>query len=234
MKNHRTNIGNDFSYKEKINLNWLRFIIIGLLIISSISLAMNFLSDILHLKTYLEADSFSFAVITLFVFFLGYYGIKQKSIYSDLSEDPEKKLIPEKEVTIREVVKQQEQRYTHSGLKKEEKKQYLDQLHILINKEAIYLENQLSLKQVADRLGISANNLSQVINEMLKKNFFDFINSYRVEEVKKRLANPRFEHYSLLAIAYDSGFNSKSTFNAIFKKTTGYTPSQFQKKLNAS
>ncbi len=82
-------------------------------------------------------------------------------------------------------------------------------------------------------MNISVNHLSQVINEQLGMTFFDYVNSYRVEEVKARLSSPDVKNFTLLGIAYDSGFNSKSSFNSIFKKFTGLTPSQFAKEKTA-
>lgn len=98
-----------------------------------------------------------------------------------------------------------------------------------MEEEKPYLNGKLSLKDVAQYVDISVNHLSQVINEQLHKSFFDFINTYRVEEVKRLLNESRHEQLTLLAVAYDSGFNSKSSFNSIFKKITGVTPSQYLK-----
>jgi len=93
--------------------------------------------------------------------------------------------------------------------------------------EKPYLEPKLTLSSLADELEISANHLSQVINQYEEKNFFDFVNSYRVEEYKERATDPAYQNFSILAIALDSGFNSKSSFNQVFKKFTGKTPSQY-------
>ena len=97
--------------------------------------------------------------------------------------------------------------------------------------EKPYLNGKLSLKQVATDLEISTNYLSQVINENMDMNFFDFVNGYRVEMVKEMIKDPSTKNFTLLAIAYDCGFNSKSSFNSIFKKHTGVTPSQFQQSI---
>jgi len=74
--------------------------------------------------------------------------------------------------------------------------------------------------------------LSQVINENIGKSFFDFVNEYRVRETKKALADSRSEQFSILGIAMDAGFNSKSAFYTAFKKYTGMTPSQFKEQIN--
>jgi len=110
---------------------------------------------------------------------------------------------------------------------------YHKELLQLMDNEKIYLESELSLKMMADRLDLSCGYLSQIINQYEEKNFFDFVNAYRVEEVKRKIQNVEHDHLSLLGIAYESGFKSKSTFNLAFKKLTGLTPSAFKKKISA-
>jgi putative ABC transport system permease protein len=75
------------------------------------------------------------------------------------------------------------------------------------------------------------NLLSYILNSQLKMNFHDFVNQYRVEEAKNKLNDPRYAHLSLLGIGLESGFNSKTTFNRVFKQATGMTPTEYQKKL---
>ena len=82
---------------------------------------------------------------------------------------------------------------------------------------------------LAEKLGMNRGELSEVINVGAEKNFNDFVNHYRVEEVKRKLQQGEGEKYSLLAIALDCGFNSKATFNRVFKKLTGQSPSDYQK-----
>src|SRR5690625_577176 len=97
-----------------------------------------------------------------------------------------------------------------------------------------YLESDLTLPKLAEELDLSTHHLSQVINEMHGKNFFNFINKYRVAEVKRKIQDPEFQNYSLLGIAYESGFNSKSAFNRVFKNVTGMTPSEYRRSLSSS
>ena len=91
--------------------------------------------------------------------------------------------------------------------------------------ETPYLDPELTLPALAQRLGTNASILSAVINNAFGRNFNDFVNGYRVEAVKKMLQDPANSHYSLLGIGLACGFNSKSTFNRVFKKMTGSAPS---------
>jgi len=104
----------------------------------------------------------------------------------------------------------------------------------LMENEKPYVDSGLTLTQLAGRLNISPHNLSEVINTQLQQTFFDFINHYRVEQVKTDLADSQKQHYTFLALALEAGFNSKSSFNAIFKKHTGMTPSEYQKIMTHS
>lgn len=102
------------------------------------------------------------------------------------------------------------------------------ELNVLMETEKIYLDSELSLSQLAEKIDVSTNHLSMLLNEYIGKNFYDYINNFRVEEVKKRLRNPSYQKQTLSSIGGDCGFNSKSAFNRIFKNLTGKTPSEFQ------
>lgn len=99
-----------------------------------------------------------------------------------------------------------------------------ERLEILMLDESPFLDPELTLPTLAQRLGTNASILSAVINGAFNRNFNDFINGYRVEAVKKMLQDPANSHYSLLGIGLACGFNSKSTFNRVFKKMTGIAP----------
>jgi AraC-like DNA-binding protein len=94
-----------------------------------------------------------------------------------------------------------------------------------------YLDPDISLPKLAEQMNVSVHFLSQTINTGLEENFFSFINRYRVEETKRLLHDPNKSHFNILQIAYEAGFNSKTTFNTAFKKITGYSPSAYQKQL---
>lgn len=112
-----------------------------------------------------------------------------------------------------------------------------EQYEILSNKleqqfeiNKIYLESELSLKQLSDHLGAPSYQTSELINRKYKESFFDVINRHRIEEIKRRMEDKAYSHYSILGIAMDCGFNSKSSFNTAFRKFTGTTPSDFRNK----
>jgi AraC-like DNA-binding protein len=123
-------------------------------------------------------------------------------------------------------------KYERSALTPERSDAFLKRLIDVMESEKPYTDGELTLPRLAARLSVSTHHLSQVINERLERSFNDFVNSYRVEEAKRRLADPSAGHYSLIAIAEDVGFNSKSSFNAAFKKQTGMTPSEFRKQTD--
>jgi len=97
-----------------------------------------------------------------------------------------------------------------------------------------FLNPDLTLKDLAAGTGLTIHGVSEAINNGLGKNFNELINHYRVDRVKKELLDPNNEHLSLVAIAYDCGFNSKATFNRVFKKYTGVSPSQYKASSQSS
>jgi AraC-like DNA-binding protein len=101
-----------------------------------------------------------------------------------------------------------------------------DKLLVLMVAEQPWLEPELTLAELAQRLRLHPAQLSKIINLGCGQNFNDFVNRYRVEEAQRKLADPRFAHYSLVGVALESGFNSKSTFNRVFKKLTGQVPGE--------
>ncbi len=102
------------------------------------------------------------------------------------------------------------------------------QLAAYMDAQQPWLDPELTLSDLAKQVGLNASQLSYLVNQAFAQNFNDFVNTYRVAEVKRKLALPDFQHLSLLGIAFESGFNSKATFNRAFKKLTGQAPSQYK------
>ena len=106
---------------------------------------------------------------------------------------------------------------------------FLTRLHDFIDQKSPYLNPALSLRSLAEQIEIHPNQLSWLLNEKVGKNFNEFINQLRVEYFKKLAVDPANSHISLIGLAYESGFNSKTVFNTAFKKTTGMTPKEYLK-----
>ncbi|RMA58021.1 helix-turn-helix domain-containing protein [Ulvibacter antarcticus] len=121
------------------------------------------------------------------------------------------------------------EKYSNSSLNKSEAEDHILKLNQLMNDEKLYLDPELKLSKLSKKIGVSSKLLSQAINQIENINYSQYITQYRVEEAKKRLASEAFENYKISAIAYDSGFNSLSSFNAAFKKHTSITAVQFRK-----
>lgn len=119
-------------------------------------------------------------------------------------------------------------KYEKSTLTSERSQRYLDKLVNFMETEQPFTDGDLTIQKLAEKLSIPANHLSQTINERLGQTFSDFVNSYRVEAAKRKLVDPAFSHLSVLGIAEEVGFNSKSSFNSVFKKHTKMTPSEFR------
>ncbi len=106
-----------------------------------------------------------------------------------------------------------------------------EKLKTLMRTEHPYLDVELTLKKLAESLGVQPHHLSRVINQEFNLNFADYVNSFRLEEAIRRLENPQFDHYKIAAIAYDCGFNSVPTFNTLFKRVHQVTPSSYRKQV---
>ncbi len=106
---------------------------------------------------------------------------------------------------------------------------YFKELNFLMSEAKIYRDANLSLETISGKLKISSNYLSQLVNKLSGKSFPDYINGFRIEDAKKKLKDPLFVNYTILSIALESGFNSKSTFYNAFKKTTGISPKEYRK-----
>jgi AraC-like DNA-binding protein len=156
------------------------------------------------------------ASLSLFVYAMGYIGLRKPEVVTGKDSAPPAK------------------KYEKSTLTLERGDAYLKRLLDLMEKERPYTDGDLTLQKLAKALAMPANHLSQIINEQLNQNFFDFVNYHRIEEAKRMLVDPARKHYSILAISEEVGFNSKSAFNAAFKKHTDMTPSEFRKALAAN
>lgn len=168
------------------------------------------------------SSSFLFLMIAIFIMIVVAFGVLvvkpsvvQRFPHQIIQESPEE-------------VKRK--KYENSKLETTQKEKYLQRLLTFMDHEKPYESTDLTLTELSNQISIPSHYLSQIINEKLEVNFLDFINGYRVKAAKEKLTDPKLSHYTIISIAYESGFNAKSTFYAAFKKHTGMTPSQYRKQ----
>ena len=214
LKRHHRNIINNLSNTGvNNNLSWLRNLLIGLLAVWMVV----FLGDYLLAGSLKEKAIYT--SVSLFVAFIGFFGLQQGNIFMNF---------PDKYLDVG-LISDNKPRYTKSGLKEDQADEIKQQLEKMIVERKLFLDESISLPKLAELLNIHPNYLSQIINERFQKNFYDFINSYRVEEFKRLISLGRNKNKTFFALALDCGFNSKASFNTSFKKHTGITPSEYLK-----
>jgi AraC-like DNA-binding protein len=204
---------------DAINLKWLQKVVVCVLIITGL-----WLIDIVFklAKTNVYFDNFASIIYLGGIFFIAYFSLKQKEFFQ--LNKQEKKEIDVIIIETSSLEGNQKKLISDNDLK--EMKSIL--IQVMDNKKP-FLDPELSLFKLASQLDISSHLLSYIINKGCDENFYQFINRYRIEEAKKMIQDPNMQHLSLIGIAFEVGFNSKTVFNTTFKKRTNQTPSEFKK-----
>ena len=212
---HQKNISDQFSSSEKINLRWLQYLILG--------------SSIIWCVVIFFEDEYIFSFVVFYLMFIGYFGVKQVGIFTNqtIAENLVSNGSSNENIEIENTA--EKIKYEKSGLSNTELQSIHQKLIQLMTNEQLYKNPDLTLAELSQKLHIHPNILSQVINSAEGKNFYDYINSQRVEEFKKLILLPENEKYTLLSVAFECGFNSKTAFNRNFKKVTGLSPSEYLK-----
>jgi AraC-like DNA-binding protein len=223
IRQHHRRIKDKFSSIEKINLKWVNILFSGITLLWIIVL-LPFNHNELIIRIFSKSldnlfDQMSGVLLVIFIFFIGYFGIRQTDIF--ISNDSEG-IINRKN--------RGNKKYTGSYLTDEFAADLQEQVLHVIETEKLYLKSEITLGELADILKTNTSYISQVINERLNTTFWDLINDYRVKEFTSRIHQILDKSDNILSLAYFCGFNSKSAFNNIFKKHTGLTPGEFIRK----
>lgn len=212
------NIFNNFSVSKNVSLDWMRKLIYTFGVVWTVLLIFTTVHHVFGLFSWSFCTNGLFLSLSVFILLIGFLGLNQKEIFVQY---------PDKQIEY--VIDEPKAKYATTLLKEDEMDDYIKKIEQYMDIEKPYLNADISLPELSERMNIPSHHLSRVINEKLNMNFFDFINQYRVEEVKSRIQDPQYVHLSILGIAFDSGFNTKSAFNRVFKKMTGMTPSEFKR-----
>jgi AraC-like DNA-binding protein len=204
IRRHQHNIQRYFSNLEKVDLHWLRYLILSTLFVFIITMGVIVLDLIFHFIDFKKFESGAFVIASIFVLLLGFTGIRQTTIFS---------FNPASDIQVG----------------KNEDQLYQRLMYLMKNKKP-YLDPDISIEKLSNMLRVNENELSGLLNRRLHQNFFEFINLYRIETFKEQVLNPSNERYTIISIAFECGFNSKATFNRVFKNFTNLTPVEYKRK----
>lgn len=225
---YRRSIRHLFSETSRISLDWVKWLVNGYLFIVFTTIIMY--SLILKYPEYFNWWVLSNGlIVSVYIYMATIKGLTQPTIWQIRPEVPKEKLEEEMQAAVQ--IEKIKVKPSPSDSRVEE---ISNRIYTAMEKDKIYQEPELTLQHLADRLALPAYQVSQAINEGLKRNFYDLVNGFRVEEAKRLLMDPRNKNYTILSVGFEAGFNSKTTFNTVFKKFTGLTPTDFRDKCNRS
>lgn len=223
IRRHQMRLRDVVSYTSaKITLNWLKILSItfytGYVVVFILG-GINIIAGLLPFDPYI----LTFAFIFIFSFAYSFYAIRQPEML-DYPVSGQEESNGNGSAGV--------EKYARSGLRDEQAEEYLTKLLQYMDEEKPYLDGDMTINDLARKTGIPRHHITEVLNEKHHRNFFSFVNEYRIREVISRIGDPKYQHYTILAIAFDSGFNSKSTFNTFFKAYTGKTPSAYREEIS--
>lgn len=237
---HSSRIKQSFSSIEKLSLAWLRTLLTVFISVCVLCLFYTFLSASLGISR--EAHYSFYLALAVIMFLLAAKALLHPELFSRLETAHQAEavrtaedMVQTRADVITEVVDAPDgteatEKYQKSRLRDERALEIEKQLVKAMETEKPHLKPDLTLTELSNLLSVTPHHLSQVINRELNKSFFDFVNEYRVQEAKRLLLSPESSYLSILGIALDAGFNSKSAFYAAFNKHVGMTPSEFRKQ----
>lgn len=205
---------------EKITQSWIAYFLAALLV------CYTFVGLVYwrrHTDLDLPVNQVLASVLSGIIFVLAFRMLRQPQIFTALPET--------NEAEAGAAVTLPEPKYQKSGLADVTVADEFSRLERLMDNDKPYMDAELNLQGLAKLLPLSPHHLSQVINHGSRSNFYDFVNTYRTQEVQRLISDPANDQLTVLGLAYTAGFNSKATFNRFFKKATGKTPTQYRKEL---
>jgi AraC-like DNA-binding protein len=219
-----------FSETSRIDLKWVKWLINGYLVIVITTIILYPL-----MLNYQEHFSLLYlinvVIATPYIYLIAYKGITQPTIWQ-VKTTTGKEEIEEQMQRSEEIEKEihEKQKIQKTGLNDGRINEIVLKITTLMDNERLYQETELTLQDLAKKLDYPSHQVSQAINDGMNKNFYDLVNGYRVEEAKRLLLNPKNRNYTILSVGFEAGFNSKTTFNTVFKKFTGLTPTEFREQ----
>jgi AraC-like DNA-binding protein len=218
-----------FSNSGRIDLKWASWLNNGTIILVAFTFVVNIIMFI-YPKEFTLLLLINIAIITPYLYVVSYKGITQSSLWRQMGFKQQELEQEMEDETRLESHKMADLKKSKATLTEEKIHELAKAIIHLMEDEKLYREAELTLQDLSETLHSSPHQVSQAINDELKKNFYDVINGYRVEEAKRLLIDPNTKNFTILSVGYEAGFNSKTTFNTVFKKFTGFTPGDYKLK----
>ena len=230
LRRHRRRIEDSYSNPARVNLVWLLWLAAAAGSIWVLATTLR----VANIGSGLRDEHISLAM-ALLVYSIGYLGLRQPEVFRYETAEFRIPSRTEVESVTRQPVAEEPDapRYERSGLGDDEATRLKESLFALMDAEQPWKDSELTLADLATRLGTTPHKLSEVLNSEVGQTFYDFVNGYRVREVQRRIRAGEARTLKMLALALDAGFASKSTFNQAFKKHTSQTPSGFRQAAGA-
>jgi AraC-like DNA-binding protein len=240
---HQHFIRDNFSNTRHYNLHWVRIILVSNMILIGYALLAFILSYIIEGFTIGKSNLTAYFLLIVYIYYASIKGLMQRDISlptASPANEPATEIpaptvaIPtattETQETVATTEPAEKAKYQRNRLGDADAKRIVDNAIAAIENEELYLEPELTLQQLADAIRETPYRVSQALNQSAGKSFYELVNTYRVARAKELLTDERKQHLTVLSIAFEAGFNSKTTFNNVFKKFTGNTPSEYMKQ----
>lgn len=212
IRKYQLNIDNLYSFHNtNVSLRWIWVLVIIFYSYYFLAIISGFIRNLFDIN--INTSNILVPAYTVFIYLVSFKGYKQTKL-----------------LHIKQAEKESSGAYKKSGLKEKDAVKYASTITKLMDDERLWLNPEITIKQISIRSKIPQHHITQVLNEQLNKNFYTLINEYRVNEVIRLFKTGKYKSWSITAIAFEAGFNSKSSFNNFFKKQTGKTPSDFRKQ----
>jgi AraC-like DNA-binding protein len=232
LTSYQHSIQHLFSDTSRINLIWVRWLINGFLVL--VLMTIVFYPLMIKFPQYFDLLVLvQGAIVSVYIYMAAFRGITQTTLWqmqTDKNKEKIEKEIIEAEKIESSLKQEKESQPVAKSLAEAKMSEILSRIILLMERDKLYTEPELTLQALSDKLEVPSYQTSQAINEGMKKNFYDLVNGYRVEEAKRLLIDPKSKNYTILSIGFEAGFNSKTTFNTVFKRFTGFTPTEFRNK----
>jgi AraC-like DNA-binding protein len=225
---HRQSLHHFFSDTTALQMKWVKqFILVSAVVSAVVALAL-FLLYINYPNGH--QYRYGFVALSICIYWFSYTALTKPSVFSVIKGYAKQNASADYQMPQLKVYKPNV-KYANSALAEEEAGAICARLQIIMQEKKPYLQPELTINHLADILKCSRHHLSQVLNDNLQQSYYDYINYFRIEEAKRLLLDEKYRQLKIASIAYDAGFNSLSTFNEVFKKYTGITPSGFRKDM---